>query len=276
MLRSGHPPRDQRSHVLVTGASSGIGKAIATSFLEQGWSVYGTSRNPTPGKLDQRVHWLAFDGSTPQGLEAFLKANGALLEQTDLLVNNAGSCRFGDNAVLPGEEAATEWHLLFTAPRELMRTVLPPMRRRGGGIIVNVTSLAAAFPLPGMSLYTAAKAALSSYTQSLQLTEDARRVRLVDLQPGDIRTGFNHAVSQDGTLREQEKRAWKKMEKLMENAPPPEQVARDLRKILGGKGHAVVRSGGFFQCRMAPLGIRFLPRSCLLRLIRRYYGIAPE
>jgi hypothetical protein len=73
-----------------------------------------------------------------------------------------------------------------------------------------------------------------------------------------------------------EERAWRKMESLMAAAPPPERVARDFLKILDGTGHAVVRSGGFFQCRLAPLGIRFLPEVLLRRAIRRYYRIHAE
>jgi short-subunit dehydrogenase len=276
MPRPGQAPPTPAATVLVTGASSGIGQAIAGSCLRRGLTVYGTSRDPEAEGLDPGVRWLPFDGASKTGIESFLAGNGSLLKEVNVLVNNAGSSRFGDPVAMSHAERESEWRLLFTAPVELMSAAVPGMRARGEGLIVNITSLAAVFPLPGMSLYAAAKSALSQYTRSLQLTEDSRRLRLVDLQPGDIRTTFNRSVTAAGTLSLGEERAWRKMESLMAAAPHPERVARDFLRILDGTGHAVVRSGGFFQCRIAPLGIRLLPETLLRRAIRRYYRIEAE
>jgi short-subunit dehydrogenase len=147
------------------------------------------------------------------------------------------------------------------------------MRERRRGTIVNVSSLAGAFPLPYLAAYTAAKAGLSGFTQSLMLTERGTGVRLIDFQPGDFRTAFNKAMARATELTPREQQAWAHLEQHLQAAPPPERAARDLLKALGKRRDGIVRSGGFFQTHVAPLGLRLLPRVWLLGIIRRYYGI---
>lgn len=258
--------------VLVTGASSGIGRAVAGELLAAGLEVYGTSRKPDPGGPGE-IRWLRLEGATPEGVQAFLEENKALLGQVDILVNNAGWSSFGSLGETAAEALDQQLQLLLRTPVQLMRAVLPGMRRRGCGCIVNVSSLAAHFPLPFMSAYTAGKAGLSAFTRSLILSEPGEGVCLVDFQAGDFRTAFNDRMSRVETLGSRERAAWAQLEKHLRSAPGAAIAARDMMRAIRAGRSAVVKSGGLFQTRIAPIGARILPVGCLLRAIRWYYKL---
>ena len=264
-------PRYRRA--LVTGASSGIGRALAQALLRENITVHGTSRQAPSETLPQAIHWLPFDGSDPAQIDHFTKENQELLSTIDILVNSAGSSTFGDLAGISEEALSGNLQLLLEAPARLTRTVLPSMRERQCGAVVNITSLAAAFPLPFMSFYTAGKCALSGFTQSLILTERQREITLIDFQAGDFRTAFNDHIRRPSVLSPEEATVWNRVEHHLYKAPPPEKAATDIIRVLRRGRSGVVRSGGFFQTRVAVLGLGLLPRRILLRLIRRYYGL---
>jgi len=257
---------------LVTGASSGMGKAFAAALAASGLKVYATSRNPDQ-QDSSSYQWLPFEGASQKGLQTFISQHGECLRKVDILVNNAGSSSYGDLVRMEADDMRRQWQLLFHSPAVLTKEVLGPMRARGRGAIVNVSSLAALFPLPWMSVYSASKAALSQFTQSLQVTEDSQRVRLIDFQPGDYKTAFNEAMCPSIPSGGPEERAWKRMQALLENGPSPTKAAHDLMQALNRRGHRRVRSGTWFQARCAPLGLRLLPTACLRRIIARYYGL---
>ncbi|HKJ89602.1 MAG TPA: SDR family NAD(P)-dependent oxidoreductase [Oceanipulchritudo sp.] len=258
---------------LVTGASSGIGHALAQALLREGLIVYGTSRQPASRKPHPEINWLSFDGSSPARIDEFIKGNGKLLSSVDILINSAGSSTFGDLATFPEEALSGQFHLLLEAPARLTRAVLPAMRGRGQGAVVNITSLAAGFPLPYMAAYTAGKCGLSGFTQSLILTESHHGITLLDFQAGDFRTAFNDHMSRRSSLPQDEATVWNRVERHLREAPPPEKAAADIVRALRRGRSGIIRSGGFFQTRVAVLGLRLLPRRILLQLIRRYYGL---
>ena len=125
--------------------------------------------------------------------EAF---NSALTEAGyfDVLINNAGAGHFGAAEFLPMETIASQFQILVFGQIQLMQLALRHMQTRGEGLIINVTSLASRLPVPFMGAYNAAKAALASFTMSIQLELGDSHVHIVDLQPGNIRTEFNQAV----------------------------------------------------------------------------------
>src|SRR3989440_2068428 len=182
-------------HVFLTGASSGIGFATAQGLLACGHEVWGTARDPARLPEQEHFHPVQLDlrhGSEIDG--AFLRA----LRQAghfDVVINNAGSGHFGAAEFLPISEMADQFQILFFAPARVIQLALSAMRPRETGLIINVTSLAERFPVPFMAAYNAGKAALAAFTMSIQLELTHSRIRIVDLQPADIYTGFNNAVS---------------------------------------------------------------------------------
>jgi NAD(P)-dependent dehydrogenase (short-subunit alcohol dehydrogenase family) len=263
-----HHPSPPRA--LVTGARTGLGRAFAEALRREGYAVTGTSRSAA---ADPPFPLLSADFSTRAGIAAFIAAHGDLLASLDLLVNNAGAGVFGAWDSMPETALAEQLDLLLLAPLELARRTVPAMRARGGGTVVMVSSLAADLPLPGMPLYCAAKAGLAQAVRSLRLLEDDRRIRWIDFQPGDYRTDFNRQTQIDPDLAGATRTAWQAMERHMARAPDPERAARDLLRALRRGRGGVVRSGSWFQARLAPFGRRLLPETVLRRLIRAYYGL---
>lgn len=258
---------------LVTGAASGLGRALASALLQEELTVYGTSRQPDRPGRDEQVHFLPMEGASAEAMDHFIRDQGELLNSVDILINNSGHSLFGDWSRTPEAELERLHYLLLVTPMRLIRAVLPGMRERRHGIVVNVSSVAAELPLPYMAAYSSGKAGLSALTRSLMLTEVDSGVCFVDFQPGDLRTRFNRNMERLDPLTRCEAGVFSRMERLLEASPGPETAAGDLMRALRKGRSGVVRSGGWFQTRMAPLGARLLPTRWLLGAIRRYYGL---
>ncbi|WP_289032947.1 SDR family oxidoreductase [uncultured Roseibium sp.] len=153
--------------VLITGCSSGFGLETARHFLQQGWSVVATMRQPDKTLLPASDHLsvLPLDVTNTQSIAEAVAAAGPI----DALVNNAGI-----GWLSPFESTAEETirKILKTntlGTFEMIRAVLPQMRAKGAGVIVNVSSSVTLKPLPLLSIYTASKAAVNAYTECLAL-----------------------------------------------------------------------------------------------------------
>ena len=258
---------------LVTGASSGIGEAIATRFLKAGLTVYGTSRHPQSQDGSSGIKWLPFNGTTEEGIASFVSEQIDLLTTVDVLVNNAGSSSFGKSESIPQSASIAQKNLLLKAPIELSKVVLQGMESRRSGAIVNISSLAALFPLPYMASYSESKAALSAFSQGLMAEWEQSDIIVIDFQAGDFHTAFNKNIIRYGEMDADQEKVWKRLEENLAKAPPPEKAAEDLLRALSAGHSRTVRSGGFFQSRMAPLGARILPESVIKSMIRRYYNL---
>lgn len=260
--------------IFLTGASSGIGRATAQLLAERGHDVWGTSRDRRRVPALPGMHPVALDLSDRDSLgEAF---GGALreAERFDVVINNAGSGYFGPAEVLSPNDLARHFQVLVFGQIELMHLALESMRQQDGGLVINVTSLASRLPLPFMAAYNAAKAALASYTMSVQLELGSANVRLVDLQPADINTNFNDAVSKLETNDPRLRKVWQTADHNMKTAPPPELVARHvLRLVEQTNPPPRITVGNCFQAVIAPLIFRFLPQPVKLLGLRKYYGI---
>ncbi len=264
-------PRPPLAHryprALVTGASSGIGAALVAHLLADGVEVWGTARKAARMPSRPGFHAVTLDLADGDAAErAFLAAQAEAGGAFDLLINNAGYGVFAPVEAQPFATWAAQLDAMLTQTIRLSLLALPAMRARDRGAVVNVTSLAVEFPIPGMSGYNAAKAGLSAWSASLAFELAGTRVIALDLRPGDIRTPFNTGVVQTpGAAAPPDPRwarVWRRYEALHDAAPGPERVAADLARALRRGRSGVVRSGTFFQARLAP----FLARLGSLRL----------
>jgi NAD(P)-dependent dehydrogenase (short-subunit alcohol dehydrogenase family) len=264
--------------VFLTGASSGIGLAIAKLLVAQGYEVWGTSRNLERIPKTPRCHPVRLDLTDPLSVEEAFNAALAEAGHFDVLINNAGAGHFGPAELLPMETVASQFQILVFGQIQLMQLALRHMQGRGEGLIINVTSLASRLPVPFMAAYNAAKAALAAFTMSIQLELPDSRVRIVDLQPADISTEFNKSVANTSNTdqRYEEKIAttWEIVERNMKKAPGPDLVARHVLKLINA-AHTPPRItvGDAFQSKVAPLIFRFLPQRVRLWGLKRYYEI---
>src|SRR5215208_3455753 len=223
-------------NVFLTGASSGIGLAIAKLLVSEGHEVWGTSRNLERIPKVPRLHSVRLDLGDPRSVEAAFNAALAEAGHFDVLINNAGAGHFDPAEVIPMETITSQFQILVFGQIQLMQLALRHMHARGDGLIINVTSLASRLPVPFMAAYNAAKAALASFTMTIQLELGDSRVRFVDLQPADICTEFNQGVitGTKANPRYDTKvaRTWKVVEHNMKSAPPPDLVAQHVIKLV--------------------------------------------
>ena len=168
--------------VLITGCSSGFGLETARLFLDRGWQVVATMRNPADSALppSERLRVLALDVTVAASISQAVAAAGPI----DVLVNNAG---FG--AAMPAELTPLETvRALFETNTfgtiALTQAVLPQMRARRSGVIVNVTSSVTLKPLPLVAAYRASKAAVNAFTESMAVELEPLGIRARLVLPG--------------------------------------------------------------------------------------------
>jgi NAD(P)-dependent dehydrogenase (short-subunit alcohol dehydrogenase family) len=264
--------------VFLTGASSGIGLAIAKLLVAEGHEVWGTSRNLQRIPRMPQLHPVRLDLGDPRSIDQAFNAALAEASHFDVLINNAGAGHFDPAELVPMERITSQFQILVFGQIQLMQLALRHMQIRDGGLIINVTSLASRLPVPFMAAYNSAKAALASFTMSIQLELGNSGVHVVDLQPADIRTEFNESVmkSTEGNHRYDTKiaKTWEVAERNMKNAPTPDLVARNVLRLVNSvQPPPRVTVGDAFQSKIAPLIFRFLPQRVRLWGLKRYYQI---
>ena len=264
--------------VFLTGASSGIGLAIAKSLIARGDEVWGTSRDPSRMSPLPGLHPVRLDLLDPNSIEQAFKSALSAAGHFDVVINNAGSGHFGAAEHLSDAEMGSQFQILVFGQVQLIRLAIAAMRTHGEGLIINVTSLASRLPVPFMAAYNAAKAALATYTMSIQLELPDANVRIVDLQPADILTSFNDAVPKnlehDTRYKERLTKTWIAVDRNMKNAPPPELVAKHVLGLIDSPNPPPrITVGDTFQSKVAPLIFRFLPQRVRVWGLKMYYGI---
>jgi short-subunit dehydrogenase len=167
---------------LVTGATSGIGKATAAALATRGYRVVGTSRRP-----GDAADLVELDLADPESVEAL----APVLAGVDVLVNNAGESQSGPFEELPGEVLRRLFEINVLGPVRLAQLALPGMRARGYGRVVMVGSMLASFPLAYRSSYVASKAALRGFADGARHECSPYGVWLTTVEPGAINTGIS-------------------------------------------------------------------------------------
>ena len=256
---------------MITGARSGLGRAFAETLVKEGCEVFGTSRQLAgmPGGVEPLA--LELGGG---GVERFIEEHSALLGSLDLLVNNAGAGAFGPLGAMAPETIRNQFEVLAIAPILLARVVFEGMRLRGKGTIVNVSSLAAELPIPFMTPYNSAKAALSQATRSLMLEARGSGVQVIDFQPGDFKTGFNAVMRHaDSTNDPRAGRVWTCVERHLGEGPDPAKAAAAMVRAIERNRSGTFRCGNRLQVWGAPFLGWLLGRSAQRRAIARYYKL---
>jgi len=177
---------------LVTGASSGIGDAIAVQLSEAGYYVFGASRRGTVSNgndVEGLILDVTDDASVKAGVEKVLQRNGRI----DVLVNAAGFGVAGANEESSIAQAHAIFETNFFGILRLTNAVLPAMRAQGFGRIVNISSLFGLFPAAFNGLYCATKHALEAYSESLDQEVSGFGVRVLLIEPGFIKTAIAEA-----------------------------------------------------------------------------------
>ena len=189
-------PADDRRIWIVTGASSGFGRAIAEAALERGDVVVGTARR-LGGTLEDlvegapagRAHALALDVTDPDGVRGAVDEVVSRFGKVDVLVNNAGYGSVGAVEEFSMEELREHMETMFFGAVELTKAVLPDMRERRSGAIVQMSSFGGQVAYPGFGSYCAAKFALEGLSEALAGEVAPFGIKVLIVEPGAFRTG---------------------------------------------------------------------------------------
>ncbi len=250
--------------VVVTGASRGIGRALAARFAGAGYDVLMIARgeedlvaasDDVRRRAAGRVMTLALDLAAADAtarIEAALASSRAYL---DILVNNAAMGLGGPFESAEPEAVERLVALNIAVPTRLIRHVLPAMKARGRGGILNVASLGGAVPGPYQAAYYASKAYVLSLSEAIAAESAGSGVRVTAVAPGPVETGFHADMAADGAL-------YRRLLPSLE----PEQVARSAYRgfMLGRR---VVHPG--LVAPVAALAVRILPHALTVPLVAR-------
>jgi short-subunit dehydrogenase len=184
--------------ILITGASSGIGKETAQYFAAQGWNVIATMRNPEKetglNKL-QNVLVAKLDVQDGETIKAAINAGIAHFGHIDVLVNNAGYGQMGIFEATTQEQMINQFDVNVFGVMNTIKAILPHFRERKEGMILNISSGAGKFTLPMLSMYAASKFALEGFSEALSFELSALNIKVKIVEPGGTQTNFNQASS---------------------------------------------------------------------------------
>ena len=168
--------------ILITGCSSGFGLATAQYFLDRNWKVIATMRKPDAAllKASEHLHVLALDVTDSESIQRAVDAAGPI----DVLVNNAGIGLLGALEGCSMEKIRSIFDTNTFGTIAVTQAVLPQFRQRNAGVVINVTSSVTLKSLPLLSVYTASKAAVNAFTESLALELEPFNIRVNLVLPG--------------------------------------------------------------------------------------------
>jgi NAD(P)-dependent dehydrogenase (short-subunit alcohol dehydrogenase family) len=264
--------------VLITGASSGIGKACASHLASLGHTVYGTSRKG--GDASGSIRMIPMDvtdeRSVADGVERVVREAGRL----DALVNNAGYGIAGAVEETSVQEAQQQFDTNFFGMVRVTKAALPRMRERRSGLVVNMGSIGGIISIPFQSFYCATKFAIEGFSEALRMEVRGFGIRVVLVEPGDHCTNFTKSrirtkeSQKDGSAyREAFDKALGVMERDEQNGPSPEGIARRIAAIVSDPSPALRHPVGMFLQRFAITLKSALPGGVFESIIRSTYKL---
>lgn len=268
-------PPETKPSVLITGASSGLGAAMAERMVARGWRVFGTSRKPRPDA--DGIEWLVLDVCDDGSVAAALETLFARVDGLDGLVCNAGFGIFGSVEETPLALARSQLETNFFGVLRVLTPVLTHMRERDHGRILLVGSLSGRAPIPFQAHYSASKAAIEALAFSLANEIEPFDVSVHLIEPGDIDTAFNDVMDwgerpADSPYAERAERCERTIRESLPRSPKPAVVADAVEHALTSKRPKLRYAVGR-EALLVGVGKRLLSDRLSLKTIRDHFGI---
>jgi NAD(P)-dependent dehydrogenase (short-subunit alcohol dehydrogenase family) len=263
--------------VLITGGSSGIGKAIGEYLSQKGYVVYGTIRNHENIK-NSMFPLLALEVKNPESIEAAIKKVIAISGRIDVLINNAGVGITGPLEEIPMAEIKNNFDVNLFGPIEVMKAVLPQMRAQKSGLIINITSIAGYMGLPFRSIYSASKGALELITESLRMEVKSFGIKITNVAPGDFATNiasgrFHSPIIKGSDYEINYGDNLKTLNEHVDSGSNPMEMAEAIFKIIENPNPSIHYKIGIFMQQFSFFLKRILPDNVFEKMLMKHYKL---
>lgn len=261
-------------NILITGVSSGIGRACALYLLGKGHTVYGTTRNEElDGTKKDGINHLYMDVRNMESIKTAVSS----IETIDVLVNNAGMGMGGSVEDMSYEESLLHFETNTLGALNVINEVLPNMRKQGRGHIINIGSVAAYISIPFQAAYSASKAAITSYSYSLRNEVKPFGIKVTVIHPGDLRTDFTRnrriarKADEDSPYYERMKRSIETMARDEQNGGDPVCIAKAIERVVSKKNPPPAVTVGI-KYKLIEIAFRIIPAKLREAIVASIYS----
>ena len=264
--------------VLITGASSGIGKSIGNYLTEKGCIVYGTSRNPDRLKEDFSFQLIKLDVTQPDSIKEAISELIERESRIDVLINNAGIGITGPIEETPEIEIKNAFDTNFYGPLNVIKEVLPFMRDQQNGLVLNITSIAGCMGLPYRGLYSASKAALEITTEAYRMEVKQFGIEMATIAPGDFATNiaagrYHSPELENSPYKKSYGKTLKMMNDHVSQGEDPIVMAKEVYRIISTTKPKVSYKVGSFMQKFSIVLKRILPSKMYEKMLMNHYKL---
>ena len=264
--------------ILITGATSGIGKSIAEYLCNDGHQIIGCGRRVEDKLYDCGISWLKMDVTDKESVDKAIDKAISFLEEIDVVIQCAGRGAIGPVEAFSPAEIDEVFQLNIYGIQRVNQAVIPFMRKQGHGRIIMISSLAAEAGLPFNGVYSASKAALDILTESLRMEVKQFGIEACVIQPGDFKTDVaNHRKQPESISKSPYENQFNQINETtianVAHAPEPIVVAKKISRLLKKKKlKPKYRVGSPIELIM-PKVKTLLPTSWFEKLLMGYYKL---
>jgi len=264
--------------VLITGGSSGIGKAVGIYLTKKGYKVYGTTRNKANYPNFDYFPLLELNVTNTDTIN---KAIAELLikeNKIDVLVNNAGIGITGPVEEIPDNEIIKHFETNYFGAIKTMKGVLPQMRKQKSGLIINVTSIAGHMGLPFRGIYSASKAALEITTEAIRMETKSFGIKITNLAPGDFATNiaggrFHAPLIKNSAYEKGYQTTLNLINEHVDSGDDPSMVGLVVEKIINTKNPKIHYKVGALLQKFSVTLKRILPDKTFEKMLLNHYKL---
>lgn len=267
-----------RKVVLVTGGSSGIGKSIGIYLSNKGYTVYGTSRTPSNYKDFDHFRLLQLDVSDVESMSVAIDTIVKEQGRIDVLINNAGAGIMGAIEEVPEKEILRNFTTNYFGPINMIKKVLPQMRKQKSGLIINITSIAGYMGLPFRGIYSASKAALEITSEAWRMELRSFNIEMTCIAPGDFATNiaagrYHVPIIEDSPYGEVYGRTLDLMNAHVDEGKDPEEMAKAVYSVINAQKPKVHYKVGEFMQKFSIVLKRVLPDKVYEKMLMNHFKL---
>ncbi len=259
--------------ILITGISSGFGREMAKFLAKEGHSVYGTVRkNIEPIGMGNILKMDLTDNvSINKVVKTIVEKEGRI----DVLINNAGMHTGGPIETTPAENIRLQMDTNFIGMVHLTNSVLPVMRKQGGGMIINISSIGGLMGLPFQAFYSASKFAIEGFSEALRMEVRGFNIKVVVVNPGDFHTNNSanrrNFLAPSGPYQEQFEKSLSVIEKDESVGWNPEVLAVKISRIIRCRNPRQRYVVASLEQKVAVVLKRILPGKLFMKILASHY-----